>query len=75
MNSNYAAVVKQHLNKPLTTRFIVLVEEATWLLPIVVVFNKNGKLCICIDFKRINVTMKKDPYFLFFYRGGFGYGS
>ncbi len=30
--------------------------------PIVVVPRKNGKLIICIDFKKLNTTIKKDPY-------------
>jgi hypothetical protein len=50
MNPYYAAMVKQDLDKLLITRFIVPVEEATWLLPIVVVPKKNGKLCICVNF-------------------------
>jgi hypothetical protein len=28
----------------------------------VVVLKKNGKLKICIDFKKLNVVTKKDPY-------------
>jgi hypothetical protein len=32
------------------------------LSPIVVVPKKNGKLRICIDFKKLNSTTKKDPY-------------
>jgi hypothetical protein len=63
LNPNYAAIVKL-----LTTRFIQLVEEATWLSPIVVMPKKNGKLRICVDFKKLNKTTKKDPYLLpFFY--------
>ncbi len=27
-----------------------------------VVPKKNGKLRICVDFKKLNVTTKKDPY-------------
>jgi hypothetical protein len=34
----------------LATRFIALVEEATWLSPIVVIPKKNGKFWICVDF-------------------------
>jgi hypothetical protein len=34
----------------LAMKFIILVEEATWLSPIVVVSKKNGKLWICMDF-------------------------
>jgi hypothetical protein len=28
--------------------------------------QKNGKLKICIDFKKLNATTKKDPYPLLF---------
>ncbi len=42
--------------------FIQLVEEATWSSPIVVVPKKNGKLRICVDFKKFNKATKKDPY-------------
>jgi hypothetical protein len=36
------------------------------LSPIIVVPEKNGKLRICIDFKKLNATRKKDPYPLSF---------
>jgi hypothetical protein len=42
------------------------VEKATWLSPIVIIPKKNGKLKICIDFKKLNVATKKDPYPLLF---------
>jgi hypothetical protein len=32
------------------------------LSPIIVVPRKNGKLKISIDFKKLNVATKKDPY-------------
>jgi hypothetical protein len=38
------------------------VEEAIWLSLIVVVPMKNGKLKICVDFRKLNVATKKDPY-------------
>jgi len=38
------------------------VEEVTWFSPIVIVPNKNGKLRICIGFRKLNATTKKDPY-------------
>jgi len=41
--------------------------EATWLSPIVVVPKKNGKLKICVDFRKFNKATKKDPYPLPFY--------
>jgi hypothetical protein len=42
--------------------FIQSIEEATWLSLIIIVPKKNGKLKICIDFKKPNVSTKKDPY-------------
>jgi hypothetical protein len=50
----------------LVAGFIEYVKEATWLSPTVVVLKKNGKLKICIDFKKLNVATKKDPYPLHF---------
>jgi hypothetical protein len=52
LNPNYVIVVKQNINKLLVIEFIQLVEEFTWLSPIVVAPKKNGKLRICIDFKK-----------------------
>jgi hypothetical protein len=62
LNPNYATVVKQDIDKLLAVGFIQYVEEATWLSPIIVVPKKNGKLIIFIDFKKLNVATKKDPY-------------
>jgi hypothetical protein len=42
--------------------FIKPIEEANWLSPIVLVPKKNGKLRVCVDFKTLNVVIKKDPY-------------
>jgi hypothetical protein len=46
----------------LVASFIKLVEEVTSLSPIVVVSKKNGKFRICVDFKKLKATTKKDPY-------------
>ncbi len=62
LNLNYATTVKQDMDKLLATGFIECVEEATWLSPIVILPKKNGKLRICIDFRKLNVATKKDPY-------------
>jgi hypothetical protein len=60
MNPSYVVVVKEDLDKILIASFIVLVKEATFLSPIMVVPKKNGKLSICIDFRRSNTTIKKN---------------
>ncbi len=46
----------------LATRFIQFIEKATWLSLIIITPKKNGKLKIYIDFKKLNATIKKDPY-------------
>jgi hypothetical protein len=62
LNPNYATTIKQDINKLLVVAFIEYVEEATSLSPIVIVPKKNGKLRICIYFKKLNATTKNDPY-------------
>jgi hypothetical protein len=42
--------------------FIQLVEEATWLSPIVVVPKIKGKFKICVDFRKLNSTTNKDIF-------------
>jgi hypothetical protein len=46
----------------LTTGFIQFVEGATSLSPIITIPKKNGKLRMCIHFKKLNAATKKDPY-------------
>ncbi len=62
LNPNYVTTIKQDNDKLLTIGFIQSIEESTWLSPIVVMPKKNGKLKICIDFKKLNAATKKDPY-------------
>ncbi len=61
LNLNYVVVVKQDINKLLAVRFLQPVEEATWLSPIVVMPKKNGKLKICVNFKKLDKATKQDP--------------
>ncbi len=65
--TSYAIVVKHDIDKLLTVGFIQPVKEATWLSPIMVVPKKNGKLKICVDFRKLNKATKKDPYPLPFF--------
>ncbi len=64
LSPNYVAIVKHDIDKLLVARFIKLIEEATWLSPIVIMLKKNGKLRICVDFRKLNVATKKDPCLL-----------
>jgi hypothetical protein len=62
LNPNYVTLVKQNIDKLLTTGFIEFVEETTWLSPIILIPKKNGKLIFFIDFRKLNEATKKDPY-------------
>ncbi len=62
MNPNYVTAVKQDIDKLLTSRFIQPIKEVTWLSPIVVMLMNNGKLKICVDFRKFNKATKKNPY-------------
>jgi hypothetical protein len=62
LNLNYSVIIKQDIDKLFVAHFIKHVKKATWLSPIVVMFFKNGKLKICVNFKKLNATTKKDPY-------------
>ncbi len=62
LNLNYATVVKQNIDNLFVARFIQPVKEVTWLFFILVMFKKNGKLRICVDFRKLNRALtKKDP--------------
>jgi hypothetical protein len=43
MNPNYAIVIKQDLDKLLNVGFIILMEETSWLSPIIMILKMNGK--------------------------------
>jgi putative transposase len=60
-------MVKRDIDKLLAVAFIQPIEEATWLSPIMVVFKKNDKLKICVDFRKLNKATKKNPYPLPFF--------
>ena len=58
MNPNYAARVKEEIDKLLNARFIPPAKQAMQLSPIVVVLKKNGKIHIVAVF-RAYVVVKK----------------
>jgi hypothetical protein len=65
MNPNYVIAIKQDIDKLLVIGFIQLhVEETTYISPIKVVPKKNEKFKICVNFKKLNATTKKNPCLL-----------
>ena len=62
MNPNYAKKVKEEIDNLLKAGFIAEVESSDWLFPIVVVPKKNGKLRVCVDYRKLNAQIVKDPF-------------
>ena len=62
MNPNYAAKVKEEMDKLLCVGFIRPVKCATWLSPIVVVPKKNGKIRVCVDYRKLNAATVTDGF-------------
>ena len=62
MNPNYAAKVKEEIDKLLKVGFIYPVNKATWLSPIVIVPKKNKKLRVCVDSWKLNAATVSDPF-------------
>ena len=62
MNPNYAAKVKDEIDKLLRVGFIQPVKQATWLSPILVVPKKNGKIRVCVDYRKLNAATVTDAF-------------
>ena len=58
--------VKEEIDKLLKAGFIRPVKQATWLSPIVVVPKKNGKICMCVDYGKLNAITITDAFPLSF---------
>jgi hypothetical protein len=69
LNPNYAAKVKEEIDKLLRVGFIRPVKQAIWLSPIVVVPKKNGKLKVCVDYRKLNAATITDAFPLPFMDG------
>ena len=69
MNPNYVARVKEEIDKLLQVGFIQPVKKATWLSPIVFVPKKNGKIRVCVDYRKLNAAIVTDAFPLPFTNG------
>ncbi|MCO5578752.1 hypothetical protein L7F22_032597 [Adiantum nelumboides] len=50
------------VNKLLKAGFIYPVSNFEWVSPVVVIPKKNGKWRVCVDYKPLNATTKRDPF-------------
>lgn len=62
MNPQLQLVVKAELEKLLQAGFIKPVEITDWVSPMVLVKKKNGKLRVCIDYRKLNKSTQKDHF-------------
>jgi hypothetical protein len=69
LNPNYAAKVKEEIDKFLRVGFIRPFKQATWLSPIMVVPKKNGKLRVYVDYWKLNATTITNAFLLSFTDG------
>ena len=66
MNLNYEVKIKAEIDKLLQVNFIRPVKQGMWLSLIVEVPNKNGKIRVCVDYRKLNVTTVTDAFPLSF---------
>ena len=55
------AFIEEEINHLLQKRLITP-SNSPWSSPVVVVERKNGKLCLCVDYRKLNNVTKKDSY-------------
>lgn len=62
MNPQLQLIVKEELEKLLQAGFIKPVEITDWVSPMVLVKKKNGKLRVCVDYRKLNARTQKDHF-------------
>jgi hypothetical protein len=62
MNPTLKEVVKEELQKLLDANFIYPISDSRWVSPLVVVPKKNGKWCICVDYRELNKSTMRDYF-------------
>ena len=62
MNPTLQLIVKAEIERLLQARFIMPVEITDWVSPMVLVKKKNGKLCVCVDYRQSNKHTCKDHF-------------
>lgn len=66
INPNYAQIVKEELDKLLDARFIILMKNPKWVSPLTINIKKNGKLQLCVNYRKLNIYINKYYYPLLF---------
>ncbi|MCO5581275.1 hypothetical protein L7F22_035153 [Adiantum nelumboides] len=59
-NETFARKIKEEIDKLKEAEFIYEIEHTDWVSPIVMVPNKNKKLRVCINLKKVNAATIRD---------------
>ena len=62
MNPQLHLLVKTKLERLLRAGFIKPVEITDWISLMVIVKKKNGKLRVCVDYRKLNACTQKDHF-------------
>lgn len=62
MNPQFQLIVKGELEQFLKEKFIRLVEITNWVSRMVLVRKKNGKMRVCVDYKKLNACTQKNYF-------------
>lgn len=62
MNPQLQLLVRAELERLLKAGFIKPVEITDWVSPMVLVKKKNGKLRVCVDYRKLNACTEKDHF-------------
>ncbi|PTQ27291.1 hypothetical protein MARPO_0207s0002 [Marchantia polymorpha] len=62
MNPQLQLLVRAELERLLKAGFIKPVEITDWVSPMVLVKKKNGKIRVCVDYRKLNACTQKDHF-------------
>ena len=62
MGKEQIQALKEEVEKLLKVGFITPIDIAQWVSVVVITPKKDGRWRVCMDFKIVNATRKKNPY-------------
>jgi len=66
VNPKIDALIKKDLDKMLDVDIIFAMQYSKWATNLVLVWNKNGDIQLCVDFRDLNQVSVKDNFHLSF---------
>ena len=62
MDPKYTKLIKDEIQRLLDVRFVYPIEHIDWASLIMITKKKNGKIRVCVDFKKVNTVMRCDHF-------------